>query len=332
VAQLTHGLARRRDRDGGPVTVLCCDNLPHNGEVVRGLVTDFVDRSPGCDGLGDWIAANVTFPSSMVDRITPAATVEDLARIASALGARDEGAVVTEPFTQWVIEDDFAGGRPAWERAGAIMTGDVRPYEQIKLRLLNGSHSTLAYLGLLGGYEFVADVVAPERPFLGVLRTLMGTDLAPTLTVPDGFDLDAYRAQLLERFANSALGHRTLQIAMDGSQKLPARLLAPIGERRRAGAQPTAATLGVAAWMRFVSARRSDTGRSLTVDDPLAGEIADRLRGREDPERVVDALLGMNQVFDEELAADAMWRDLLIDHLDALIRDGAERTARRVAG
>jgi fructuronate reductase len=329
MAQLAHGLARRRERDGGPVTVLCCDNLPDNGEMVRGLIGEFVDRSPGCDGLGDWIAANVTFPSSMVDRITPATTEEDLARIADALGARDEAAVVTEPFTQWVIEDDFAAGRPAWERAGVIMTADVQPYEQIKLRLLNGSHSTLAYLGQLADCEFIADAV---RPFAAVVQRLMATDIAPTVAVPDGFDLFAYQDQLLERFANPALRHRTTQVAMDGSQKLPVRLLAPIRERRRAGVEPVAATLGVAAWMRFVSAGRSDGGRPLTVDDPLAGEIAERLRGREDAEAVVDTLLGMEQIFDEELAADARWRALLIDHVTALTRDGAERTARRIAG
>ena len=331
VAQLAHGLARRRDRDSGPVAVLCCDNLPDNGRVLHGLVTDFVDRSPGCDGLGDWVAANVTFPSTMVDRITPATTEQDLARIADALGARDEGAVITEPFTQWVIEDDFAAERPAWERAGAIITADVAPYEQIKLRMLNGSHSTLGYLGALAGYELISDVVVPERPFVAVLRTLMATDLAPTLTVPEGFDLTAYQASLLERFANPALRHRTIQIAMDGSQKLPPRLLAPIRDRRRAGAEPVAASLGVAAWMRFVSARRSDDGRPLTVDDPLAGEIADRLRGREEAEPVVDTLLAMRQIFDAELATDAAWRVLLVDHLQALIRDGAERTATRVA-
>jgi fructuronate reductase len=332
VAQLAHGLARRRGHDGGPVTVLCCDNLPDNGRVLRGLVADFVDRSPACDGLGDWIAANVTFPSTMVDRITPATTEEDLARIGDALGARDEGAVVTEPFTQWVIEDDFAAGRPAWERAGAIITGDVAPYEQIKLRLLNGSHSTLGYLGALAGYEFVSDVVAPERPFLAVLRRLMAIDIAPTLTVPEGFDLTAYLDQLLERFANPALRHRTIQIAMDGSQKLPVRLLATIRDRRRAGAEPVVASLGVAAWMRFVSARRSDDGRPLAVDDPLAGEIAERLRGREEAAPVVDTLLQMDQIFNAELAGDSAWRTLLIDHLDALIRDGAQRTARRMAG
>jgi fructuronate reductase len=332
VGQLAGGLARRRADDGGPVTVLCCDNLPDNGHVLRGLVSDFVHRSPACDGLGDWIAANVTFPSTMVDRITPATTEQDLTRIAAALGVRDEGAVVTEPFTQWVIEDAFAAGRPAWERAGAIMTADVRPYEQIKLRLLNGAHSALAYLAVLAGAELVSDAVRPDRPFLAVLGQLMAVDVTPTLMAPDGFDLSQYQEDLLSRFANPALRHRTIQIAMDGSQKLPMRLLGTIRDRRRAGAEPVVATLGVAAWMRFVSARRTDDGRALTVDDPLADTIAERLGGREEAEPVVDALLGMRQIFDEGLAADTEWRALLVDHLSALIGDGAERTAHRVTG
>jgi len=332
VAQLARGLARRRARDGGPVTVLCCDNLPDNGHVLQGLVADFVHRAPASDGLGDWIAANVTFPSTMVDRITPATTEADLERIAAELGARDEGAVVTEPFTQWVIQDAFAAGRPAWERAGAIMTDDVHPYEQIKLRLLNGAHSALAYLAVLAGDELVSDAVGPDRPFAALLRELMAVDVAPTLAVPDGFDLPAYQDELLQRFANPALRHRTIQIAMDGSQKLPMRLLGTIRDRRRAGAEPVVASLGVAAWMRFVSARRSDGGRALPVDDPLADAIAERLGGREDPEPVVDGLLEMRPIFHEELAADRAWRALLIDQLTALIRDGAERTARQLAG
>ena len=332
LGQLTGGLARRRVRDGGPVTVLCCDNLPDNGRVLSGLVAEFAGRSPHADGLADWIIDNVTFPSTMVDRITPATTGADLDHVAAALGARDEGAVVTEPFTQWVIEDDFAAGRPAWERAGAIMTTDVGPYEQIKLRLLNGSHSTLAYLGQLADREFMSDTVGPGAPFAAVVRRLMATDMAPTLAVPDGFDLAAYQQQLLDRFANPALRHRTSQVAMDGSQKLPARLLAPIRERRRAGEEPLAATLGVAAWMRCVSARRSDGGRPLTIDDPLGDEIADRLAGSEDPPMVVDTLLGMSQIFDEELATDGQWRALLCEQVTSLTRDGAERTAQRVAG
>jgi len=332
VAQLARGLAQRRRDDAGPVTVLCCDNLPDNGEVLRGLVADFVHRATASDGLGDWVAANVTFPSTMVDRITPATTEADLAGIAAVLGVRDEGAVVTEPFTQWVIEDAFASGRPAWERAGAIMTDDVGPYEQIKLRLLNGAHSALAYLAVLADAELVSDAMAPDAPFGALLRRLMAVDVAPTLSVPEGFDLAAYQDELLQRFANPALRHRTIQIAMDGSQKLPMRLLGTIRDRRRAGAEPVVASLGVAAWMRFVSARRSDGGRALTVDDPLADTIAERLGGREDPEPVVDTLLGMSQIFDEELAADTAWRALLVDQLTALLRDGAARTARHVAG
>jgi fructuronate reductase len=332
VGRLVSGLAQRRADDSGPVTVLCCDNLPENGHVLRGLVADFLFHSPRADGLDKWIEDNVAFPCTMVDRITPATTEDDLAQIAAELGARDEGAVVTEPFSQWVIEDDFAAGRPAWQRAGAIMTGDVRPYEQIKLRLLNGAHSALAYLAVLAGDELVSDAVRPDRPFRALLQSLMAVDVAPTLEVPDGFDLAAYQDELLERFANPALRHRTVQIAMDGSQKLPMRLLGTIRNRRRAGAEPVIASLGVAAWMRFVSARRSDDGRALTVDDPLADVIAEQLGGREDPEPVVDALLQMTQIFDDELAADGAWRAMLIDYLDALIRDGAARTARRVAG
>jgi len=330
VGQIVAGLARRRNTGGGPLTVLCCDNLPDNGHVVRALVSDFAGRRNGgnANGLGDWIESHVRFPSTMVDRITPATTDDDRARIAAELGARDHGAVVTEPFTQWVIEDDFAAGRPAWERAGAIMTGNVGPYERMKLRMLNGAHSTLAYLAQLAGDELVSDAMVG---FEGVLRSLMSTDVAPTLHVPDGFDLAAYEAELLERFANPALRHRTQQIAMDGSQKLPMRLLGTIHDRRRAGAEPVFASLGVAAWMRFVSARRSDGGRELSVDDPLADEIARQLAGREDARDVVEALLSMSQIFDPELAADTAWRALLTDLLDALVRDGARSTARRLA-
>jgi fructuronate reductase len=332
VGQLARGLERRRRDGGAPLTVVCCDNLPDNGRVLGGLVREFAARLDTADALLAWIEESVRFPATMVDRITPATTDEDRARVAAALGADDHGVVVTEPFSQWVIEDDFAAGRPAWEQAGAIVTNDVGPYEQIKLRLLNGSHSTIAYLGALADYELVADAVSPAAPFLGVARALMSDDVAPTLDVPDGFDLPAYQSQLLERFANPALRHRTVQIAMDGSQKLPQRLLGTVRDRRRAGAEPALAALGVAAWMRFVSARRTDGGRELPVDDPLEGVMAERVRGHDEPSAIVDALLSIRDVFDEELAGDGVFRDLLTDSLAMLTRDGAERTARAVAG
>jgi len=332
VGQLVAGLDRRRRDTGAPMTVVCCDNVPENGRVLGTLVRDFAARLPAAEPLLTWLDHSVRFPSTMVDRITPATTAADRDRVAAVLGVADHGVVVAEPFRQWVIENDFAAPRPAWERVGATLTTDVRPYERIKLRMLNGSHSTVAYLGALAGYELVADAVRPEAPFLAVLRALLTEDVAPTLTAPDGFDLDAYAAQILERYANPALRHRTLQIAMDGSQKLPQRLLDTIRDRRRAGAEPHWAALGVAAWMRFVSARRTDAGAPLTVDDPLADTILARLRGRDRPAAVVDGLLSMTEIFGEDLADDPVVRDLLVDHVTALDRDGAEATARRLTG
>jgi fructuronate reductase len=324
VGQLAAACALRRERESGPFTIVSCDNLPDNGRLLAGLLHEFTADSP----LQAWIEQHVAFPSTMVDRIVPAATPEDRAQIAAALGVTDAGAVVTEPFSQWVIQDTFAAARPAWERAGAILTADVTPYERIKLRLLNGSHSTLAYLGALAGYELVADALEPFAP---VLRALMADDAAPTLDVPAGIDLAAYQDEVLVRFANPAIRYRTLQVASDGSQKLPQRLLAPALERRRAGAVPSLAALGVAAWMRFVSARRSDDGRELPVDDPLADAIAARLGGRTAPAEVVDRLLGMEEIFAPELAADGVWRDLLHERLAQLVRDGAVATARCVS-
>ncbi len=330
VGQLVLGLDARRRAQGAPITVVCCDNLSDNGRLLAGLVREFAQRLSQAGELLAWMQESVRFPSTMVDRITPATTPADRVAIAAALGLEDRGTVITEPFRQWVIEDNFAAPRPAWERAGAITTDDVRPYERLKLRLLNGCHSTVAYLGALADQELVSDAVGPGMPFAGVLRELMERDVAPTLVVPPGFDLAAYEAQVLERFANPALGHRTLQVAIDGSQKLPQRLLDTVRERRRDGAEPVFAALGVAAWMRFVSARRSDGGSRLSVDDPLADGIAERLGGREDPASVVDALLSMREIFDPELAGDAGLSSLLVELLGRLVRDGARRTAERL--
>jgi fructuronate reductase len=332
IGQLVHGLERRRRVGGAPITVLCCDNLPSNGPVLAGLVREFVEhaRAPEREALQDWISAMVRFPATMVDRIVPASTAEDRDAAARRLGVRDRGLVVTEPFSQWVIEDDFAGSRPAWEQAGAEMTDDVAPYERIKLRMLNGSHSMLAYLGVLADRELVSDAVSSDG-LRAAVAGLMAADVAPTLAPPAGFDLDRYQRDLMRRYANPALRHRTTQITMDGSQKLPQRLLGTIRDRRRAGAEPMLAILAVAAWMRFVSARRSGSGRPLTVDDPLADVIAARLAGREAPADVVDELLSLREVFTEDLASDRVLRDMLVDLLTRLIRDGAERTAAAVA-
>jgi fructuronate reductase len=321
VGQLVRGLQARRAADAGPITLLSCDNLPSNGEVLRGLVTEFCAALPEGDALAAWIAESVTFPSSMVDRIVPATTDDDRAEAARLLGVEDRGVVVTEPFRQWVVEDDFAAGRPAWERAGAVLTADVAPYEAMKLRLLNGSHSTLAYLGALAGHAHVADAMA-DPGIAGVVAHLMADDVEPTLAVPDGFDVAAYQRELIERFHNPALRHRTVQIAMDGSQKLPQRLLGTIADRLAAGAEPRHACLGVAAWMRYVWTAQAEDGSPLPVDDPLAGRLRELTADAATPAAVVDALLSLEEVFGAELPADARFRELVTDSLESLTKGG----------
>ncbi|MCW2948761.1 MAG: Mannitol dehydrogenase domain [Actinoallomurus sp.] len=296
IGRLVRGLALRE----APVTVLCCDNLMSNGATLRGLVEEY------CERAGVRVACTTAFPATMVDRIVPATTAEDLDEAERLLGVRDAGVVVTEPFTQWVIEDDFAAERPAWDAAGAIFTGDVAPYETMKLRLLNGSHSMLAYLG--SGVEYVSEAV---EVFGDVVRRYMDEDASPTLGVPPGFDLAAYKASLLERFANPALRHRTAQIAMDGSQKLPQRLLGVVRDRLAEGAEPRWAALAVAAWMRHVQTARE-------LDDPLADLLRMAVSRAGTPGDVVDALLSITDIFGPDLRDSAIFRDLLTDHLAAL--------------
>ncbi|WP_265520418.1 mannitol dehydrogenase family protein [Oerskovia flava] len=315
VGLLVRALAARRRAGGTPITVLSCDNLVDNGRVLAGLVRVAVDAAlPGTEGdpLREWIAASVTFPGSMVDRIVPATTAAQRDEVEALLGARDEGLVVAEPYLQWVIEDRFAGPRPAWEQAGATLTADVRPYEQAKLRLLNGTHSLVAYAGALAGHTTIAEAVADPR-IAAQARAFLFDDALPTLTPPDGTDLVAYGEQILERFANPHTGHTTVQVAMDGSQKIPYRWLGTVRDRRAAGVVPRAAAAAVASWMVFVARGRTVTGGPLPLDDPLASELraaagpAQGEDGSLDADRLVDALLGVRAVFGGALADDGPW-------------------------
>jgi len=331
VAQLARGLQQRSRGEGAPVTVICCDNLTNNGATLRGLVADFCELLPAAEGaaLATWIADNVTFPSTVVDRIVPATTSADLAEVASVLKLDDVAAVVTEPFSQWVIEDAFATARPAWQDVGVTFTADVAPYESLKLRLLNASHSALAYLGLLAGHEFVGDFAAVE----GVdayLHTLMTTEAASTIVAPAEVDVAAYEAALLNRFANPGLRHRLQQIAMDGSQKMPVRLLGTLRDLRAARGPTRCCVLAVAAWMRYLSARHDDAGNALTIDDPLAARFASALAGATSSSAIVQRLLAIEPVFGE-LADDHELRQHLVASLDQIDRMGALAALRAAA-
>ncbi|HEV2560377.1 MAG TPA: mannitol dehydrogenase family protein [Microvirga sp.] len=319
---LVEALRRRREAGLKAFTVLCCDNLPANGRTVArvvGAYASLVDRD-----LGRFVAGEVAFPSTMVDRIVPATTDADRAAIAASLGVADAWPVTTEPFTQWVIEDRFGAGRPRLEESGAELVADVAPYELMKLRLLNGSHSTLAYLGYLAGYETVSDVMA-DPAFRRLVQGLMDEEVTPTLSVPSGADLAGYKRSLLARFANPALRHRTWQIAMDGSQKLPQRLLGTIRSRLEAGAPFPRLALGVAAWMRYVTGI-DERGRAIDVRDPLRDSLralADA--AGPDPDALARALLGVREVFGD-LAGDPRLARPVTAALRRLMDAGARRT------
>jgi fructuronate reductase len=238
---------------------------------------------------------------------------------------RDSAAVGGEPYSAWVIEDDFPAGRPAWESAGAVMTDDPSPWERLKLRTLNGVHSAIAYLGALAGRETIA--AALEIPGLReVMRRYIASDVAPGLEPPPGVDVIAYGEEVLERFANPGIAYRTVQVAMDGSQKLPQRVLHTVEGRRAAGAVPRWGALVVAAWMRFVQGV-ADDGSPLPLNDPLADRIRARLAAAPStPDGVADALLGLDTVFTPALAEDAELRAAIVEWLTAFEKHGVEAT------
>lgn len=321
VGQLVRGLQARQLADAGPVTVLSCDNLAENGRVVQRLLADFCRALPRreAEQTAAWITEHVSCPSSMVDRIVPATTDRDRADAKALLGVHDEALVVAEPFGQWVIEDRFAAARPTWEQAGATLVDDVAPYERLKLRVLNGTHSMLAYLGALAGYETIAQAVG-DPGLRSAAQRLVADDVVPTLQVPPGVDVSAYAEEVLDRFANPALGHRTTQVAMDGSQKLPVRLLGTARDRLAAGAVPDSVALAVAGWMAYVAASVDATGRALPLDDPMARRLKQALRDAPgDPRSVTDALLGIPEIFGTDLSDHAAFTQAITTHLKELL-------------
>ncbi|SNY96582.1 mannitol dehydrogenase family protein [Halomonas sp. hl-4] len=315
---LVEALARRREAGIAPFTVLSCDNMPDNGKRTRQAVVQLAEKRDAA--LASWIASEVAFPCSMVDRIVPAMTDTDFERLA-ALGVTDSNAVVCEAFTQWVVEDHFPAGRPSWEAEGVEMVADVAPFETMKLRMLNGSHSLLAYLGALAGIETVYEGVNHDALRV-LLRRYMLEEAAPTLEMPEGIDLDAYADSLLARFANDSLRHRLQQIAMDGSQKLPQRWLSGALKRSVAGETSPCVALGMAAWIRY-TAGEDLLGNRYTVDDPLAKRFADLHHAHGvDASALVTAFLTMDDVVPSELAADKVFAQCVLNAYQKLTQGG----------
>lgn len=259
-AYLAAAMRQRRAAKLGGLTMLSCDNLAGNGAQLADLMRAYLQRC--APDLVSWFEDQCSCPSTMIDRIVPATTDNDRESIAAILGSVDQAAVVTEPFTQWVIEDDFVGKRPCWDVGGAQFTKDVAPFETAKLRMLNGAHSALAYIGLQKGHEYVHQAIA-DPDILALVHTLMRDEAANSLQPASGQNLASYADALIARFANPALNHRLIQIAMDGSQKIPQRWLETLAYHQQQGRQCPAILKAVAAWIVHIR------GATHIVDDPM---------------------------------------------------------------
>ena len=269
MAVIVQALALRHARGLPPITLLSLDNLPANGQVLRARVLDMAASQASPAAL-DWIAMHCTFPCSMVDRIVPRTSDADRAQISAVLGLHDAWPVVAEPFIDWVLEDRFAAGRPDWPGVRYVANQhEVEAWERLKLRMVNGAHSALAYLSVSAGWATV-DVAMAQPALHGFLDALLRDEVEPTLI---GLRVPAdYRERLLRRFSNPALAHRCAQIAMDGSQKVPQRWLATLRDRLAAGAPINHLALAVAAWLHFLRGH-DEAGERYAIDDPLAAAL-----------------------------------------------------------
>jgi len=303
IGLLARGLQRRWRAHGEPLAIVSCDNVARNGEHVRALVLEFVGLLPEPDAaqLHGWIEGCVGFPSTMVDRIVPATRAEHRARAAELLGLHDAAPVVAEPFSMWVLEDRFPAGRPRWETAGAIFSDEVQRYEQLKLRLLNATHSLIAYLGLLAGERSIAEAI--ERPEIrAAAEHLVHDELRPTLDAPSEVDVPRYVDDLFARFANAALDHRTCQVASDGSAKLPVRITGAVLHHTGRGRVPRVLALTVAAYVRCLATPGAyDAGRLGAVADPERERLEGLGRRARDSRSLVEAVFAAG-MFDPALA------------------------------
>lgn len=324
---LVRAFQRRRDAGVLPFTVMCCDNLPENGRVVQGVVLELAELIDPT--LSEWIATNGAFPSTMVDRIVPATKPDDIEKLAEKTGVLDLSPVMHEPFRQWVIEDDFVNSdRPDYGAVGVQMVSDVSPFEHMKLRCLNGTHSSLAYLGYLAGYETICDTVS-NTDFAKYCHHLWSDEIVPCLTAPEGVDLNVYTQALFDRYANPTIRHLTRQIAMDGSQKLPQRILGSISENLEAGRDCSGLILAVAAWMQYVGGV-DEKGAFIDVQDPLAERLKQLSVSAKDAKGKIDALLTVEEIFPDDLSSNLVFRESLIKAMSALIHKGAQACVAEV--
>ena len=321
IGLLVCALRKRRALGREPFTVLCCDNLPNNGRFLAAGVIDFARRIDS--SLADWIAEAVTFPNTMVDRITPAVEDSLKSEVEAALNVTDFAPVETEPFTQWIIEDDFPNGRPHWESGGAIFVDDVRPFEHMKLRMLNGTHSLLAYAGFLTNCVYVRDVM--RNPGLNQLIQAHMLSAAQTLKPINGISYETYAAELTRRFANPELAHNTYQIAMDGTQKIPQRLLAPALHAVENNLPFHTFAFAIAAWMRYCTGAH-ENGALYELQDPRQIELSETIAALRKPAatEIYRALVSLPDILPVKLSMHKGWEVLVIRYLHMMMEQGMQ--------
>ncbi|QSE92815.1 mannitol dehydrogenase family protein [Rhodococcus pseudokoreensis] len=325
IGQIARALALRASTHGTPITILSCDNLLANGRQTERLVREFVGtfRAPLRDEVLGWMDASVTFPNSMVDRIVPSSSDRYNETALTHLGVRDTIAVPAEPFTMWVMEEKFAAGRPAWEHGGALFTDDVEPYELMKVRLLNGTHSLIAYLGALDGCATIPESVA--RPFVeDAARRILRDEYLPTVTVPEAVDTDDYIRQLFSRWSNTALGHRTSQVGSDGSVKLAQRIPIPALEHLGRGDVPQFLALTVAAYLACIAPlpgfEPGPHARSMT--DPARPRLAGMADNAASTTEFVRSVFVDGGLFPSVLATHTEFVSRIADFVDIIVRHG----------
>ncbi|MBU2865416.1 mannitol dehydrogenase family protein [Pacificibacter marinus] len=317
---LVRALDRRRLNGLRPFTVMTCDNLPDNGHVLRGVILELAALIS--EDLASWIASDVKFPSTMVDRIVPATKAEDIDTLGDLIGKYDASPVMMEPFRQWVIEDDFVDSlRPDLGAVGVQLVENVTEFEDMKLRCLNGTHSTLAYLGYLAGLTTISDTVA-EPAFARFVKSLWTDEIIPGLKPPKGVDLQAYADALFARYQNPSIRHLTWQIAMDGSQKLPQRILNQLETGLQAGRPMKGLILAVAAWMRYVGAV-DEKGAAIDVRDPMAALLKDLSDAADTNVRKVQSFLAIDEIFPTSLQDNPNFVAQVTTAFDGLVELGA---------
>jgi mannitol 2-dehydrogenase len=320
---LVEALDRRRKRGQTPFTLMSCDNIQGNGDVLKKMLLAFAElRDPT---LANWMAQHCLFPNSMVDRITPATTDEHRQLVRDKFGIDDGWPVMTEPFKQWVIEDHFVQGRPAWETVGAQMTGDVLPYEKMKLRLLNAGHQTLCYIGLLLGYEFVHQAMQ-DQDIRTLVKLMMDREVTPLLPAIPGIDIEDYKTTLLERFANPAIRDQLSRVGIYGSSGIPKFVLPSIEEGLRQGSPITLLSFTVACWFRYLNSR-DEQGNEIVMKDPMAPRLRKiaQTAGKD-----VAPLLALRELFSESLANSPEFVRQVRSFLASFYDRGAQATLTEV--